>query len=174
MTSPILTSGSEAMASLASQVIQYTGGDTRLGRRVRFGAAVTFLALALRSLVVIGVSGPPCSKKRNAIHEDLRKVGKAVVAGDVAESKDDCDGDFDEYDVIVVGGGTHTSCKHHESIRLAVSHWGAQIVLRYRGLHPGIAPQRKPKCARSVAGSGSKVRSVPDNLCLCENAFPVL
>jgi hypothetical protein len=120
MTSPIIASGSEAMTSLASRVIQYTGGDTRLGRRVRFGAALTLFALALHT-VVIGVSGPPCSKKkRNAIQDDLRKVGKAVFAGDVvAESEDDRDGDFDEYDVVVVGGGTSASCKPRD-LRLAV------------------------------------------------------
>jgi hypothetical protein len=99
------------MASLASQVIQYTGGSTRLGRRVRLGAAVTLLAFALHTLVIVGVSGPPHSKKkkqRNGIQEDLRKVGKAVVVGDiVAESKDDHVGDFDEYDVVVIGGGMY-------------------------------------------------------------------
>ena len=90
------------MTSLASQVIQYTGGDTRLGRRVRLGAAVVLLALALRTVVVVGVSGPPHTKKRSAIQEDLRKVGKAVVGGDAAAERQ---GDFDEYDIVVVGGG---------------------------------------------------------------------
>jgi hypothetical protein len=90
------------MASLASQVIQYTGGDTRLGRRVRLGAAVALLALALRTVVVIGVRGPPHTKKRSAIQEDLRKVGKAVVGDNAATERQ---GDFDEYDIVVVGGG---------------------------------------------------------------------
>lgn len=91
MTSPILDSGIEAFGFLASQVIQYTGGDTRLGRRVRLGAAVTLLAIAIR----VVASGPP---KRNGIQKDLRKVGKAV--GDVGSGDD-----FDEYDIVIVGGG---------------------------------------------------------------------
>jgi hypothetical protein len=91
------------MASLASQVIQYTGGATRLGRRVRLSAVVALLALALRTVVVVGVSGPPHKKKkRSAIQEDLRKVGKAVVGDDAAT---ECQGNFDEYDIVVVGGG---------------------------------------------------------------------
>jgi len=83
---------------------------------VRLGAALTLFALALHT-VVIGVSGPPCSKKkRNAIRDDLRKVGKAVFAGDVvAESGDDGDGDFDEYDVVVIGGGTYAVCEPRDS-----------------------------------------------------------
>ena len=103
------------MASLASQAIRYTGGDTHLGRRVRLGAAVTLLALALHTVVAVGISGSPCSKKkkrRDAIQEDLRKVGKAVAAaGDiVVESEDDLDDDFDEYDIVVVGGGKYARC----------------------------------------------------------------
>ena len=90
------------MASLASQVIQYTGGATRLGRRVRLSAVVALLALALRTVIVVGVRGPPHKKKRSAIQEDLRKVGKAVVGDDAAT---ECQGDFDEYDIVVVGGG---------------------------------------------------------------------
>ncbi|KAH9995649.1 GMC oxidoreductase [Russula compacta] len=93
MTSPIiLDSGIEALGFLASRVIQYTGGDTRLGRRVRLGAAVTLLAIAIR----VVASGPP---KRNGIQKDLRKVGKVV--GDVGSGDD-----FDGYDVVIVGGGT--------------------------------------------------------------------
>jgi hypothetical protein len=182
MTSPIIASGSKAMTSLASRVIQYTGGDTRLGRRVRLGAALTLFALALHT-VAIGVSGPSCSKKkRNAIRDDLQKVGKAVLAGDVVtESGDDRDGDFDEYDVVVVGGGTYAACEPRDS-RLAVppqSRGGvetqAQIVLRDRGLHPSLTSQRKLQCARSVAGSWSKVRVVPRNPCPGTlTAFPVL
>jgi len=100
------------MACLASQFVRYTGGDTRLGRRVRISAAVTLLAIAVHTVVIIGVSGPPscCSKKkRSAIQEDHRKVGKAVAgAGDTAvESEDGRPEDFDEYDVVVVGGGMY-------------------------------------------------------------------
>jgi hypothetical protein len=104
MTSHILARGSEAVASLASQVIEYTGGDTRLGRRVRLGATVTLVALVLRTVVV----GPPCSKKKRrgkrggAIQEDLRNVGKGVGGGDASDEGAD---DFDEYDVVIVGGG---------------------------------------------------------------------
>ena len=117
MTSHILSSGSQVIASLASQVVQYTGGDTRLGRRVRIGAAVTLLAITLHTVVIIGVGGPPgcCSKKkkRSAIQEDLRKVGKAVAGDTAVESEDDRHEDFDVYDVVVVGGGMyaqHTGC----------------------------------------------------------------
>ena len=98
------------MASLASQVIQFTGGDTRLGRRVRIGAAATLLAIALHTVVIIGVGGSAgcCSKKkRSAIQEDLRKVGKAVAGDTAVESEDDRHEDFDEYDVVVVGGGMY-------------------------------------------------------------------
>jgi len=88
-----MTPRSDALALVASQVVQYTGGDTRLGRRVRFGAAVALLALVLR---VVVAGGPP---KRTAIQEDLRRVGK--VAEDI-----ESENGFDEYDVVIVGGGT--------------------------------------------------------------------
>jgi hypothetical protein len=91
LKSPIPVSGAEALSSLASLVVDYTGGDSRLGRRVRLGAAVTLLALALR--VIAG--GRP---KRNAIQRDPRKLGKMV--GEV-----DTEGNFDEYDIVIVGGG---------------------------------------------------------------------
>ena len=111
MTSHILASGSQAIACLASQVVRYTGGDTRLGRRVRIGAAVTLLAIAVHTVVIIGVSGPPsccCSKKkRSAIQEDHRKVGKAVAGDTAIKSEDDRHEDFDEYDFVVVGGGMY-------------------------------------------------------------------
>lgn len=89
---PILVSGAEALSALASLVIDYVGGDSHLGRRVRLGAAVTLLALVLRVIT----SGRP---KRSAIQRDPRKIGKVV--GEV-----DTEGDFDEYDIVIVGGGT--------------------------------------------------------------------
>ncbi len=91
LKSPIPVSGAETLSSLASLVIDYVGGDSRLGRRVRFGAAVTLLALVLRLITV----GRP---KRNAIQRDPRKIGKVV--GEV-----DTGGDFNEYDIVIVGGG---------------------------------------------------------------------
>ncbi|KAH8987121.1 GMC oxidoreductase [Lactarius hatsudake] len=87
----IPVSGTEALSSLASLVIDFVGGDSHLSRRVRLGAAVTLLALVLRV-----ISGHP---KRNAIQRDPRKIGKVV--GEV-----DTEGDFDEYDIVIVGGGT--------------------------------------------------------------------
>lgn len=90
LKSPIPVSG--ALSSLASLIIDYTGGDSRLGRRVRLGAAVTLLALVLR--VITGRS-----PKRNAVQRDLRKIGKMV--GEVGTG-----GDFAEYDIVIVGGGT--------------------------------------------------------------------
>ncbi|KAH9052988.1 GMC oxidoreductase [Lactarius deliciosus] len=89
---PIPVSGAEALSSLASLVIDYVGGDSHLGRRVRLGAAVTLLALVLRVIT----SGRP---KRSAIQRDPRKIGKVV--GEV-----NTEGDFDEYDIVIVGGGT--------------------------------------------------------------------
>lgn len=98
------------MTALVSRVVQYTGGDTRLGRRVRAVAAVTLLAVALHTVVVVGASvrGSRCcsarkTKKRGAIQEDLRKVGKAV-AGDTTAVESE---DFDDYDVVIVGGGMY-------------------------------------------------------------------
>ena len=91
LNSPIPVSGAEALSSLASLVIAYTGGHSRLGCRVRLGAAVTLLALVLRAIT----AGRP---KRNAIQRDPRKIGKIV--GEV-----DTDGSFDEYDIVIVGGG---------------------------------------------------------------------
>ncbi|KAI9439766.1 GMC oxidoreductase [Lactarius indigo] len=88
----IPVSGAETLSSLASLVIDYVGGDSRLGRRVRLGATVTLLALVLR--VITG--GRP---KRNAIQRDPRKIGKVV--GEV-----DAEGHFNEYDIVIVGGGT--------------------------------------------------------------------
>ncbi|KAN0134588.1 hypothetical protein V8E53_007734 [Lactarius tabidus] len=89
MSSPIPVSGAEALSSLASLIIDHTGGHSRLGCRVRLGAAVTLLALVLRAIA----SGRP---KRNAFQRDPRKIGAEVVA----------EGSFDEYDIVIVGGGT--------------------------------------------------------------------
>ena len=91
LNSPIPVSGAKVFSSLAALVIDYTGGDSRLGRRVRLGAAVTLLALALRVIT----SGRP---KRSAIQRDPRKLGKVV--GEV-----NTEGNFDEYDIVIVGGG---------------------------------------------------------------------
>jgi len=93
------------MTTLISRVVPYTGGDTRLGRRVRIVATVTLLAIALRTVVVVGVRGSRCcskKKKRSAFQEDLRKVGKAVAGDTAVESED-----FDDYDVVIVGGGMY-------------------------------------------------------------------
>jgi len=124
------------MASLASQVIQFTGGDTRLGRRVRIGAAATLLAIALHTVVIIGVGGSAgcCSKKkkRSAIQEDLRKVGKAVAGDTAVESEDDRHEDFDEYDVVVVGGGMYaqyTGCDL-DDLGLGVPGWAGELWTR--------------------------------------------
>ncbi|KAH8990270.1 GMC oxidoreductase [Lactarius akahatsu] len=89
---PIPVSGAEALSSLASFVIDYVGGDSHLSRRVGLGAAVTLLALVLRVIT----SGRP---KRSAIQRDPRKIGKVV--GEL-----DTEVDFDEYDIVIVGGGT--------------------------------------------------------------------
>ena len=144
------------MASLASQVVQYTGGDTRLGRRVRIGAAVTLLAITLHTVVIIGVSGPPscCSKekKRSAIQEDLRKVGKAVAGDTAVESEGGRHEDFDEYDVVVVGGGMYvripvaTWTTWDSESRVGQEDFGHELrsgIRRHRGLRPGVAPQRR-------------------------------
>ncbi|KAF8270546.1 alcohol oxidase [Lactarius quietus] len=92
LNSPIPVSGAEALSSLASLIVDYTGGHSRLGRRVRLGATIALLAVVLR---VIG-SGRP---KRNVFKRDPRKIAKVV--GEV-----DADGSFDEYDIVIVGGGT--------------------------------------------------------------------
>ncbi|KAH9041610.1 GMC oxidoreductase [Lactarius pseudohatsudake] len=78
---PIPVSGAEALSALASLVIDYEGGDS-----------LTLLALVLRVIT----SGRP---KRNEIQRDPRKIGKVV--GEV-----DTEDDFDEYDIVIVGGGT--------------------------------------------------------------------
>jgi hypothetical protein len=93
LKSTVLVSGTEALSSLTHVIVKYTGGDSGLGRRVRLSAAVVLLSLALR----IVTSGRP---KRNAIQRDPRKVGK-VVGGAVNSHQDN----FNEYDVIIVGGG---------------------------------------------------------------------
>jgi len=90
MASAVVLSGSESLAFLTSQVAQYIGGDTRLGRRVRVAAAVAMFALALRAIGAVG--GPPL-KRRNGIQGDPGKVGRIV------------EDDFDEDDVVIVGGG---------------------------------------------------------------------
>ncbi|KAH9055222.1 GMC oxidoreductase [Lactarius vividus] len=89
---PLPVSRAEALSSLASLVIGYVGKDSRLGRRMRLGAAVALLALVLR--VITG--GRP---KRYAIQRNPRKIGNIV--GDVVTESD-----FDEYDIVIVGGGT--------------------------------------------------------------------
>ncbi|KAH9030564.1 GMC oxidoreductase [Lactarius hengduanensis] len=89
---PIPVSGAEDLSSLTSLVIDYVGGDSHFAPRVRLGAAVTLLALVLRVIT----SGRP---KRSAIQRDPRKIGKVV--GEV-----DTEDDFDEYDIVIVGGGT--------------------------------------------------------------------
>ncbi len=102
---PITFSGAEAFSSFASLVIDYTGGDTRLGRRVRLGAAVTLLAFALRAIT----GGRP---KRNAIQRNPRKIGK--VAGEVATEDN-----FNEYDIVIVGGG-----------KFIITHWRRRMSTR--------------------------------------------
>lgn len=82
LKSSIPVSGAEALSSLASLIIDHTGGHSRLGCRVRLGAAVTLLALVLRAIA----SGRP---KRIAFQKDPRKVGK-VVAEVVAASTAGC------------------------------------------------------------------------------------
>lgn len=91
LKSSIPLSGADFLSSLTRLVIDHTGGHTRIGCRVRLGAAVTLLALVLRVIA----SGRP---KRNAFQRNPRKIGKVV--GEV-----DTEGNFDEYDVVIVGGG---------------------------------------------------------------------
>ena len=95
LTSPIPVLGAEALSSLASLVIDYTGGHSRLGCRVRLGAAVTLLALVVRLIA----RGRP---KRDAFQRDLRKIGKLVGEADTG-------GNFDEYDIVILGGGMKTN-----------------------------------------------------------------
>jgi hypothetical protein len=92
IVSPSLISGTEALSALAYHVVKYTGGDSSLGRRVRFSASVALLAIAFHT----AASG---RSRRNAIQKDPRKVGKAVGGESLGR-----DG-FDEYDVVIVGGG---------------------------------------------------------------------
>jgi hypothetical protein len=94
ITSPTLITGTKALSSLAHLVLRYTGGDTRLGRRVRLSAAVALLAVAFHTIA----SG---RQRRNAIQKDPRKVGKAVGGSAKSQGRDD----LDEYDVVIVGGG---------------------------------------------------------------------
>lgn len=94
IVSPSLISGTEALSSLAYLVVKYTGGDSNLGRRVRFSAAVAVLAIAFHT----AANGRP---RRNAIQKDPGKVGKAVEGATKSLGRDG----FDEYDVVIVGGG---------------------------------------------------------------------
>lgn len=118
LKSPIPVSGAEALSSLASLVIDYTGGDSRLGRRVRLGATITLLALVLR--VITGGRA-----KRNAFQRDPRELGKMV--GEV-----DTMGNFDEYDIVIVGGGM-TNRLFHGGLIITIIH-------RYRRLRPRLTP----------------------------------
>ena len=112
LKSPIPVSGAEFLSTLARLVIDHTGGHSRLGCRVRLGAAVTLLALVLR---VIASSRP----KRNAFQRNPRKIGKVV-------GEEDTEGSFDEYDIVIVGGGM---------IQLRCS----GSLDRYNGSFPGTA-----------------------------------
>jgi hypothetical protein len=94
ITSPALVPGTKALSSLTHLVLRYTGGDSKLGRRVRLSAAVALLAIAFHTIA----SG---RQKRNAIQKDPRKVGKAVDGSVKSQGRDD----LDEYDVVIVGGG---------------------------------------------------------------------
>ncbi len=144
------------MTALVSRVVQYTGGDTRLGHRVRIVAAVTLLTITLRTVVVVGVRGSGCcskKKKRSAIQEDLRKVGKAVAGDTAVESED-----FDDYDVVIVGGGMYaqytTGCDLGD-----LGHELRSGICRYRWLRSGVAPQRRAYSTRPVTGSWWKVHN---------------
>ena len=116
MTIPV--SGAEALSSLATLAIDYTGGDSRLGRRVRLGAAVTLLAFALRVIAGARI-------KRNAIQRDPRKLAKVV--GEL-----DTEGSFDEYDIVIVGGGMAQPA--------STGALDITIIFRYCRLRPRLSP----------------------------------
>jgi hypothetical protein len=93
IVSPSPISGTEALSSLTYLIVKYTGGDSSLGHRVRFSAAVALLAIAFHT----AASGRP---RRNPIQKDPGKMGKAVGGATESLGRDG----FDEYDVVIVGG----------------------------------------------------------------------
>jgi hypothetical protein len=95
IVSPSSISGAAALSSLTYLVVKYTDGDSSLGRLVRFSPAVTLLAIAFYT----APSGRP---RRNAIQKDPGKVGKAIGGATKSLGRDG----FDEYDLVIVGGGT--------------------------------------------------------------------
>ncbi|KAH9970137.1 hypothetical protein BGW80DRAFT_1562401, partial [Lactifluus volemus] len=91
--------GAEALSSLNSLLVKYTDGDSSLGRSVRFSAVLALIGIASHTVATIG------HPKRNGIQKDLRRVGKLVGDG-TNNLKSKGQDDFDEYDVVIVGGGT--------------------------------------------------------------------